>query len=100
MAAFSAASTVPVRVRGEEARAGLRRRLIRPEAGRALEILGHAIEYLADEYAHRGGSFSAHDGEVEALQLLMGLNREIYLECPEAPSMSERWRDLLHPRVA
>src|SRR5580658_3298391 len=28
------------------------RRRLSPEAGRALEILGHAIEYLADEYAN------------------------------------------------
>jgi hypothetical protein len=81
-------------------RSGVGRRLISREAGRALEILGHAIEYLADEYAHRGGSFSAHDGEVEALQLLMSLNRQIYFDCPEAPSMADRWRALLHLRAA
>jgi hypothetical protein len=74
--------------------------VISPEAGRALEILGHAIEYLADEYAHRGGSFSSHDGEVGAMQLLMSLNRQIYFECPEAPSMADRWRSLLRPRTA
>ena len=36
------------------------RRLHSPESGRALEILGHAIEYLADEYANdqtRQGTF-------------------------------------------
>src|ERR1700743_2631579 len=34
-----------------ERRAVKRRRLISPEAGRAMEMLGHAIEYLADEHA-------------------------------------------------
>ncbi len=31
------------------------RRRTTPEAGFALEILGHAIEYLADEYVHEAG---------------------------------------------
>jgi hypothetical protein len=75
-----------------------KRRRISPEAGRALEILGHAIEYLSDEYAHHGGGFTANDGQVEAVQLLMAVNRQIYLECPEAPSLSTRLRALLRPR--
>ena len=75
-------------------------RRISPEAGRALEILGHAIEYLTDEFVYAGGSFSAHDAQVEAVQLLMGLNREIYFDCPEVPSFAERFRSLLHLRTA
>jgi hypothetical protein len=78
----------------------LRRRRISPQAGRALEILGHAIEYLTDEFVHAGGSFSAHDAQVEAVQLLMGLNREIYFACPEAPSFAERCRARLRLRTA
>jgi hypothetical protein len=78
----------------------LRRRRISLEAGRALEILGHAIEYLTDEFVHAGGSFSAHDGQVEAVQLLMAVNRQIYFACPEVPSLGERWRSLLHLRTA
>jgi len=65
------------------------------EAGRALEILGHAIEYLADEYVHAGKPVSASDPEVEAIQLLMELNRRIYFECPEVPTFAERVRALL-----
>ncbi len=72
------------------------RRRISPEAGHALEILGHAIEYLSDEFVHAGGSLTAHDGQVEAVQLLMGINRQIYFDCPVVPSFSERWRALLH----
>ena len=67
-----------------------RRRRISPQAGRALEILGHAIEYLADEYLHSGGTFSANDPEVEAIQLLMARNRQIYFECPIVPTVAER----------
>jgi hypothetical protein len=78
----------------------VRRRRITPQAGRALEILGHAIEYLTDEFIHAGGSFSAHNAQVEAVQLLMGINREIYFDCPEVPSFAERFRSLVHLRTA
>ena len=72
----------------------LRRRRISLEAGHALEILGHAIEYLTDEFVHAGGSFSAHDGQVEAVQLLMAVNRQIYflaLKCPRWASGGVRY---------
>ncbi len=76
------------------------RRRILAEAGRALEILGHAIEYLADEYVHRGGgSLSAQDPELEAMQLLMALNRQIYLECPVEPTLVERLRQIWRLRL-
>ena len=68
-----------------------RRRYIAPQDGRALEILGHAIEYLTDEYIHhRGGGFIEQDPEVEAVRLLIERNREIYFACPEVPSWSDR----------
>ncbi len=73
-----------------------RRRRISPEAGHALEKLGHAIEYLTDEFVHNGGSFSADNEQLEAVQLLMAVNRQIYYSCPEVPSLSERFRMLLH----
>jgi len=68
------------------------RRDISPAAGRALEILGHAIEYLADEYVHQGKEFSAQDPQVKAVQLLMALNRQIYYSCPVKPTLIERLR--------
>lgn len=70
------------------------RRRIDPKAGRALEILGHAIEYLTDEFVHEGGEFTAHNAQFEAVQLLMALNREIYFSCPRVPSVVERFRTL------
>ena len=73
-----------------------RRRQITPEAGHALEILGHAIEYLTDEYVLRGAPFSASDGQLQAVQLLMALNRQVYYECPEVRSFGERCRAFLH----
>ncbi len=78
----------------------MRRRRISPEAGRALEILGHAIEYLTDEHIYRGGSVAAGGSEIEAIQKLMGVNRQIYFGCPEVPSMADRWRRLLHLSAA
>jgi hypothetical protein len=68
-------------------RARVRRR-IPPVSGRALEILGHAIEYLADEYVLASGllpSIDAHDPQIEAMQILKQANRAIYFECPVIP---------------
>jgi hypothetical protein len=73
-----------------------RRRYITPEAGHALEILGHAIEYLTDEFLHEGGSLSASDPRLEAVHLLMARNREIYLACPEVAGFGERIRSIFH----
>jgi hypothetical protein len=74
------------------------RRRTTPEAGLALEVLGHAIEYLADEYVHEVDllSFSLRrDSRVEAIQLLMSANRQVYYACPLVPSLppwlSLRW---------
>lgn len=72
-----------------------RRRRITPQAGQALEVLAHAIEYLTDEFVHQGQDFSSRDEQLQAVQLLMALNREIYFECPEVPTLGERFRSLL-----
>jgi hypothetical protein len=69
------------------------RRRTTPEAGFALEVLGHLIEYLADEYVHEGGilsSIESPDPRVEALRLLMAANREVYFACPVMPSLYHR----------
>lgn len=82
---FSAsASAIPVN------QVGTRRRRVSPQAGRALEKLGHAIEYLSAEFVNDDGPIVPHSPELEAVQLLMALNRRIYFECPEAPSLRER----------
>ncbi len=74
------------------------RRHITPEAGFALEKLGHAIEYLADEYAHEVGrlpvtnSDSSHiDPQVQAMQMLMAANREVYYACTVVTPLYERF---------
>lgn len=77
-----------------------RRRRIDVEAGHALEILGHAIEYLTDEFVHNGVEMSSRNGQVEAVQLLMRMNRQVYFECPEVPTIGERLRAMLHLHAA
>jgi hypothetical protein len=71
------------------------RRRPTPQSGRALEVLGHAIEYLADEYAVDPGSkgpLGNLDPRIEAIQLLKRLNRQIYLSCAEVPPPLTRVR--------
>lgn len=82
--------------------AGLRanRRRITPQAGHALEILGHAIEYLTDELVHRHAEIFPRSAELEAVQLLMALNRQVYYECPEVPTLGGRLRSMLRLRAA
>lgn len=74
------------------------RRSIDPQSGRALLILGHAIDYLTDELIYAGGSFTENRGQVDAIQLMMALNRKIYLACPEIPRFGQWLRQLLRRR--
>ena len=69
---------------------------VSPQAGHALEILGHAIEYLADEYVHERGFLNADDERMETVQLLVKLNRQVYSECPVLPSIGDRCLSILH----
>jgi hypothetical protein len=78
----------------------VRRRRISPQAGRALEVLGHAIEYLTDEFVHEGATPSANHPQIVAVQMLMGLNRQVYFECPEIPGFCERWRAIFRQHLA
>ena len=58
--------------------------------GQALVILGHAIEYLMDSYVF----FASADGDeedLEAIHVLMRLNREVFAEC----SLVVPWRERL-----
>jgi hypothetical protein len=80
-----------------------RRRQISPQSGRALEILGHAIEYLADEYALQVGTFgSLHtkDPQLQSIKMLMAASRSVYYECPTAPTFRERLHGLASLREA
>ncbi|HEX4321593.1 MAG TPA: hypothetical protein VHZ52_11855 [Acidobacteriaceae bacterium] len=77
-----------------------RRRKLSREAGHAIEMLGHSIEYLADELALDcmdrvlgiGGGLHPR---LRAIEILKRCNREIYLSCPEVPTIGERVRGWL-----
>jgi hypothetical protein len=77
-------------ISNSEVRGRYHRRRISPQAGHALEILGHAIGYLTDELIYEGGPLYAHNGQLEAIGLLMARNRAIYFSCPEIPGLMER----------
>jgi hypothetical protein len=83
--------------------APLVRRRLSPEGGRALEILGHAIEYLADEYAFDPkdkGPLGNADPRIEAIQILKALNRTVYFAGTEVEPFFRRMRRwLLGSRV-
>jgi hypothetical protein len=60
------------------------------DQGRALEKLGHAIEYLVDSRLHRRSGSSPLDNpdDREAEQLLAHLSRTVFADCREvAPPM-------------
>jgi hypothetical protein len=101
---FPISLSTPVAISTPAATTGLARphrlRRITPQAGHALEILGHAIEYLTDEFVHSGSGLSPASGPLDAVQLLMSVNRQIYYECPEVPTVMERLRSMLHLRAA
>ena len=73
---------------------GIVRRRITPEAGRGLEILGHALDYLADEFVCDGCRFSDDSGRLQAIQLLTYLNRQIYFACDVEPTFRDRAQSL------
>ena len=67
------------------------RRRPTPQQGQALELLGHAVEYLVDSRLHLG-SGSTRPADDLAVQLLMRLNREVFAECPPIVPLGARLR--------
>jgi hypothetical protein len=72
--------------------AHIARRSISPKSARALLVLSHAIEYLTDDFVQEDSSLSAMKPCMDAVRILMELNRQVYSECPEVPSFDERCR--------
>jgi hypothetical protein len=64
------------------------------EAGRGLEKLGHAVEYLTDEFVHDGCRFAEDQARLDAIGLLASLNRQIYFSCGIEPTFQERVQGL------
>jgi hypothetical protein len=62
-----------------------------PRQGRALEKLGHAIEYLVDSrMAWKDRQTTRADAE--AVDILMGLSRCVFSECEEIVPVSQRFK--------
>lgn len=70
------------------------RRRANLQQGRALEILGHAIEYLVDSRMFLIDQ-PATAADAQATQILMRLNRQIFDECTEVLPKHRRLRNWL-----
>lgn len=62
-----------------------------PYQGRALEKLGHAIEYLVDSRMSARDSQTTR-ADAEAVDILMGLSRCVFSECEEIVPASQRFK--------
>ena len=69
------------------------------EQGRALESLGHAVEYLIDSSLFAAGVYNQRD-EQEAVQILMRSSRAVFAECAEVVSMRRRMRVWVSERLS
>ena len=65
-------------------------RTINAANGRALEILGHAIEYLEDELYLERTWVCDKSASVQAIEILKAKSREIYFLCPVPLTMTQR----------
>ncbi len=59
------------------------------EQGRALETLGHAVEYLADSQVFLSAEETSRSNR-DAMQILMRCSRAVFLECPEVIPVKRR----------
>lgn len=59
------------------------------EQGRALEMLGHAIDYVVDQQLTAPDRTSALNDQ-DAIRLLSWCSREVFAGCPEIGSVSNR----------
>jgi hypothetical protein len=77
---------------------GVRRRAS-VQQGRALEILGHSVEYLVDSRMFMIDQPSTR-ADAEAVQILMRLSREVFSDCTEAVSPARRLRLWINSRLS
>ncbi len=61
------------------------------EQGKALEFLGHSVEYLVDSRLFTKDEVVARNDR-EAVQILMRASREVFAECPEVVTISRRMK--------
>jgi len=59
-------------------------------------LFAHAIKHLTNEFVQDDRAFTVKREQLQAVQTLMALNRQVYFERPELPTLGERCRALLH----
>jgi hypothetical protein len=59
------------------------RRIVTPQAGRALKCLDRTIEYVANEFLHDPVPPGLQNPRLVAIRLLMTLKSEVYAGCPK-----------------
>ncbi|MGB6686864.1 MAG: hypothetical protein WBE76_03385 [Terracidiphilus sp.] len=64
---------------------------------RAHRILSHAIEYLANEFLMDATPPGPRNSRLQAVQLLMALDRRVCSESAEVPGPAGRWLRFLRP---
>lgn len=77
-----------------------KRRVLSREQGRALETIGHAVDYLTDSYIHEGADHDLIDFRspgMDAVHILVGAQRQIHSSLPFVePFRLRLWQALLH----
>jgi|GEM_PF-6507001 len=71
-------------------------RRVDPEQGRALEMLGHAIEYLVDSRLYDTRETPA---DADAVQVLMSCSREVFAECEVVVSWHHKMQQALRKKL-
>jgi hypothetical protein len=70
------------------------------QSKRALRILAHAIEYVANEFLHEPTPPGPRNARLQAVKLLMAADRQVHSERPDAPSLAQHWRWIQRARGA
>ncbi len=78
-------------------------RVITREEGRALEMIGHAVDYLQDCYLHEGDDREILDfrgPKMDAVRILVSAQRQIHRSLPLAEPLTVRlWHALLRRKI-
>ena len=77
------------------------RRRPNQQQGRALEVLGHAVEYLVDTRMTRDDMqpLLLAGPDLQAVQILMRLNRAVFSSCEEIVPLRRRLKQWLLARL-
>ncbi len=78
-----------------------KRRVMTREQGRALETIGHAVDYLQDIYLHHGPDqeiLRSDSPAMEAVRILVATRRELLNSLPLRETFSQRIRNVLFHR--